>query len=109
MRLGREHSADRASGPIGFEQQTAGRRREAPAREIAPAVPSRVLRIRPRARRDADILHQVLLFRFVAHERRFPSPYAARSAISFLVSAIALAGLSPLGHTFAQFMIVWQR
>ena len=33
----------------------------------------------------------------------------ARSAIIFLVSAIALAGLRPLGQTFAQFMIVWQR
>ena len=34
---------------------------------------------------------------------------AARSAISFLVSAIALAGFSPFGQTLAQFMIVWQR
>jgi len=33
----------------------------------------------------------------------------ARSASSFLVSAIALAGLSPLGQAVAQFMIVWQR
>jgi hypothetical protein len=33
----------------------------------------------------------------------------ARSAIIFLVSAIALAGLNPLGQTFAQFMMVWQR
>jgi hypothetical protein len=46
---------------------------------------------------------------------RSPSPplrgreersYAARSAISFFVSAIALAGLSPLGQTLAQFMMV---
>src|SRR5690606_32569165 len=29
--------------------------------------------------------------------------------ISFLVSAIALAGFSPLGQTWAQFMMVWQR
>ena len=35
--------------------------------------------------------------------------YAARSAISFFVSAIAFAGFSPFGHTLAQFMIVWQR
>jgi hypothetical protein len=34
---------------------------------------------------------------------------ATRSASSFLVSAMALAGLSPLGQTLAQFMIVWQR
>ena len=34
---------------------------------------------------------------------------AARSASSFLVSAIALAGFSPFGQTLAQFMIVWQR
>ena len=33
----------------------------------------------------------------------------ARSTSSFLVSAIALAGLRPLGQTLAQFMIVWQR
>jgi hypothetical protein len=26
-----------------------------------------------------------------------------------LISAIALAGLRPFGHTLAQFMIVWQR
>jgi hypothetical protein len=26
-----------------------------------------------------------------------------------LVSAIALAGFRPLGQTFAQFMMVWQR
>src|SRR5690606_2294653 len=29
--------------------------------------------------------------------------------ISFLVSAIALAGFNPLGQTWAQFMMVWQR
>jgi formate hydrogenlyase subunit 3/multisubunit Na+/H+ antiporter MnhD subunit len=29
--------------------------------------------------------------------------------MSFFVSAMALAGLSPFGQTFAQFMIVWQR
>lgn len=32
-----------------------------------------------------------------------------RSTISFLSSAMALAGESPLGHALAQFMIVWQR
>jgi hypothetical protein len=31
------------------------------------------------------------------------------STISFLTSAIALAGLSPFGQVRAQFMIVWQR
>ncbi len=29
--------------------------------------------------------------------------------ISFLVSAMALAGFRPFGHTWAQFMMVWQR
>ena len=29
--------------------------------------------------------------------------------ISFLISAIALAGLKPLGQVLAQFMMVWQR
>ncbi len=32
-----------------------------------------------------------------------------RSMISFLISAMALAGFSPLGQVRAQFMIVWQR
>ena len=32
-----------------------------------------------------------------------------RSAIIFLVSAIACAGLSPFGQLLVQFMIVWQR
>ncbi len=34
---------------------------------------------------------------------------ACRSSISFLVSAMALAGLRPLGQAVTQFMIVWQR
>ena len=51
---------------------------------------------------------------FVADERverpfgRLPGQ-TARSTSSFLVSAMALAGFSPLGQTLAQFMIVWQR
>jgi len=32
-----------------------------------------------------------------------------RSTIIFLISAIALAGFSPLGQACVQFMIVWQR
>lgn len=32
-----------------------------------------------------------------------------RSTIICLMCEIALAGFSPLGHVFAQFMIVWQR
>jgi len=32
-----------------------------------------------------------------------------RSTIIFLISAMALAGLSPFGQVLAQFMIVWQR
>ena len=44
--------------------------------------------------------------RAVASEK---AAQAVRSTSIFLVSAIALAGLSPLGHTLAQFMIVWQR
>lgn len=38
-----------------------------------------------------------------------PMRQMARSASIFLISAIAFAGLSPLGQTFAQFMMVWQR
>jgi aryl-alcohol dehydrogenase-like predicted oxidoreductase len=36
-------------------------------------------------------------------------PGNSRSTIIFLISAIALAGFSPLGQVLAQFMIVWQR
>jgi len=32
-----------------------------------------------------------------------------RSTISFLISAMALAGFSPLGQVLVQFMMVWQR
>jgi hypothetical protein len=35
--------------------------------------------------------------------------YSRRLTISFLSSAIALAGFSPFGHAFVQFKIVWQR
>jgi glyoxylase I family protein len=35
--------------------------------------------------------------------------YIRRSTISFLISAIALAGLRCFGQVCAQFMIVWQR
>ena len=39
----------------------------------------------------------------------FAFAQTARSTIIFLVSAIARAGERPLGQTFEQFMIVWQR
>jgi hypothetical protein len=35
--------------------------------------------------------------------------YSARSTSIFLISAMALAGLSPFGQVLAQFMMVWQR
>jgi hypothetical protein len=38
-----------------------------------------------------------------------PRPHTTRSTIIFLISAIALAGFSPLGQVLAQFMMVWQR
>ncbi len=40
---------------------------------------------------------------------RFVDAQSWRSISIFLISAIARAGLSPLGQTLAQFMIVWQR
>ncbi len=40
---------------------------------------------------------------------RFDGYAPTLSTSSFLVSAIAFAGLSPLGHVFVQFMMVWQR
>ena len=51
----------------------------------------------------------VVRVRLVADERVEAAFYTARSTSIFLVSAIALAGFSPFGQTFAQFMIVWQR
>ena len=35
--------------------------------------------------------------------------YICRSTIIRLISAMALAGFSPLGQVCVQFMIVWQR
>ncbi len=32
-----------------------------------------------------------------------------RATISFLISAMALAGFKPFGHVRVQFMMVWQR
>jgi hypothetical protein len=37
------------------------------------------------------------------------SGYAFLATIIFFISAIAFAGLRPLGHALVQFMIVWQR
>jgi len=40
---------------------------------------------------------------------RFQAQAAFRSTIIFLISAIALAGLRPLGQVLLQFMMVWHR
>src|SRR5690242_10615137 len=98
----REHARDPAARSVGLEQEPARCRGEARTREVAPAVPSGIIGVGRRSARDADILEP---FRGVV----VVLAHAARSAISFLVSAIAFAGLRPLGQTFAQFMIVWQR
>jgi cytochrome P450 len=37
------------------------------------------------------------------------APHTTRSTSIFFTSAMALAGFRPFGHTWAQFMIVWQR
>src|SRR5690606_37065289 len=42
-------------------------------------------------------------------EKQRGQPHTRRSTISFLSSAIALAGLSPFGQALAQFMMVWHR
>ena len=36
-------------------------------------------------------------------------PQTTRSTSIFFTSAMALEGLSPFGHTWAQFRMVWQR
>lgn len=60
----------------------------------------------------------VLLAQTKKGPRRYRGPkkiqktqnYAAlRSTIIFLICAMALAGLRPLGQTLVQFMMVWQR
>src|SRR6476620_5271412 len=98
MVLGREHPADAAAGAVGLEQEPPGCRRERAAREIAPAVPARIIRVGRGSAREADVLHQFVAV--VAHAvgalRLVAIRQAARSAISFFVSAIALAGLRPL-------------
>src|SRR3954447_14842681 len=101
MVIGRQYSADSTARPIGLEQQPTGRGSERPAREIAPTEPARIVRIWRGADGDADVLQPLRAVGVPSH--------AARSATSFFVSAIALAGLRPFGQTLAQFMIVWQR
>src|SRR5206468_1375221 len=101
MVLGREHSADASTRTVGLEQKSAGCGSETGARKVSPAVPAVMFGIGSRAPGDADIVHPLQFVVVLVH--------AVRSAIIFLVSAIALAGLRPLGHTLAQFMIVWQR
>jgi len=103
VRLGRKHAADAAPRAIGPEQQPPGRTREGASREVAPGEPSGALGVGLRARRKTDVLEPL------ARECLSVFAHAARSAISFLVSAIALAGDRPFGQTFEQFMIVWQR
>ena len=90
--LRREDAADRPALAVWPEQQLAGGAGEGAARELAPAEPAGMIGIGRRSGRKLRNVAQ-----------------AARSAISFLVSAIALAGFKPFGQTFAQFMIVWQR
>ena len=52
--------ADRASRPVGLEQQSAGRRGEAPAREVAPAEPAGMFGIGRGAASGRDVFHQSL-------------------------------------------------
>jgi len=47
--------------------------------------------------------------RALAAALRMRPVQSLRSTIIFLISAIAFAGLSPLGQVLVQFMIVWQR
>ena len=46
---------------------------------------------------------------WLRQNRDDPPDQRTRSASIFFTSAMALAGLRPLGQTWAQFMIVWQR
>ena len=65
-----------------------------------------------RRRGGPDRLHwrgQALAHPSIPSRTREEKDQTARSTSIFFVSAIALAGLRPLGQTFAQFMIVWQR
>ncbi len=64
----------------------------------------------PRAPADPREASMALGLRF-AHGACPPRPLAqsARETIMRLMSAIALAGLSPFGQVRVQFMIVWQR
>src|SRR5262245_13205790 len=80
--LGGVHPARRPALAIGPEQQPSGLSGEAAPWKVAPAVPARIIGVLASA---------------IGQPRRLIAQ-AARSAISFLVSAIALAGFSPFGQ-----------
>ena len=92
VRPRREHPAPRPPLPLRPDEQLADRGVEPLLVRQVPGRPARMVGIGR-----------------VTDERVKRAGQTARSTSSFLVSAIALAGLRPLGQTFAQFMIVWQR
>ena len=59
--------------------------------------------------RDAPFAPAGMIGMLALQERLVESAQIARSTCIFLISAMARAGLRPLGHTLAQFMMVWQR
>jgi len=59
--------------------------------------------------RNATSGHLAAPLALNASDEPRPYTYTRRSTISFFSSAMALAGFRPLGHTRAQFRMVWQR
>ena len=98
---------------VGRQAQQQGRHRAADERRREVHRPSPSGR-RWRAAPDEGDLHQLRNKKRPAALPRAQNPKAQnqaalRSTIIFLICAMALAGFSPLGQAFAQFMIVWQR
>src|SRR5690606_1354519 len=94
----RNHPHPRARAAIGRRRLDANRQRLDESVEAAgilevPADPTILERLR------AEMVPALRFLDAVVH--------TCRSASSFLISAIARAGLRPLGHALAQFMIVW--
>ena len=74
-----------------------------------PPVPAGVGWIRCKNERGAIFFHDGNTVDSPSIHKTERMDQTRRSAVIFLISAIARAGDRPFGQTFAQFMMVWQR
>ena len=112
--IGRAHCAlkgrRRARDPAGRESARSGRNRRRRA-SLAPLARTTRARRRARACRagSANAAARAPRSSVPRVARRSSRPQSRRSAIIFLISAIALPGFRSFGHACVQFRIVWQR